>query len=95
MLAATPKPAPIYASRARARVLYYNMESESLPAFFAVPKIYFHLILLALTDIRDNLSRIFRDKGGGMQILTRETGYGIMRDCFRTWCLEILQDSSE
>ena len=38
-------------------------ESESLPVSFAVPKIYFPLILLAQTDIRENLSRIFWDKG--------------------------------
>ena len=36
---------------------------KSLPAFFAVPKIYFPLIFLALVNIRDNLSRIFRDNG--------------------------------
>ena len=36
---------------------------ESLPAFFARAKIYFPLSLLALMDVWDNLSRIFRDKG--------------------------------
>ena len=36
---------------------------KSLPAFFTIQEIYFHLCLLALTDIWDNLSRIFRDKG--------------------------------
>ena len=38
---------------------------KSLPAFFAVPKICLPLILLALVNIRDDLSRIFRDKGAG------------------------------
>ena len=33
---------------------------KSLPAFFAVPKICLPLILLALVNIMDNLSRIFR-----------------------------------
>ena len=36
---------------------------KSLPAFFAAPEIYFPLILLTQVNIRDNLSRIFRDKG--------------------------------
>ena len=36
---------------------------KSLPAFLPARKICFSLILLALTDIWDNLSRIFRDKG--------------------------------
>ena len=36
---------------------------KSLPAFFAVPKIYFPLILLAMVNIWDNLSWISRDKG--------------------------------
>ena len=43
---------------------------KSLPAFFAVPKIYFPLILLALVNIWDNLSRICRDKGGVSAPLT-------------------------
>ena len=42
---------------------YYSGNRKSLPAFFALPKIYFPSILLALTNIWDNLSRIFRDKG--------------------------------
>ena len=42
---------------------HYSGNRKSLPAFPALPKIYFPLILLALADIWDNLSRIFRDKG--------------------------------
>ena len=40
-----------------------NPIRKKVPAFPALPKIYFPLILLALADIWDNLSRIFRDKG--------------------------------
>jgi hypothetical protein len=42
---------------------HYGGNRKSLPAFSALPKIYFPLILLALADIWDNLSRIFRNKG--------------------------------
>ena len=38
---------------------HYGGNRKSLPAFSALPKIYFPLILLALADIWDNLSRIF------------------------------------
>ena len=40
-----------------------NPIRKKVPAFSVLPKIYFPLILLALADIWDNLSRIFRDKG--------------------------------
>ena len=36
-------------------------------------------ILLAMVNIWDNLSRIFRDKGEQITLLTRELGYGIIR----------------
>ena len=39
------------------------LPAKSLHGSFSVPKICFPLILLALSDIRDNLSQIFRDKG--------------------------------
>ena len=40
-----------------------TQESFSRIPNFATLPIYFPLCLLALTDIWDNLSRIFRDKG--------------------------------
>ncbi|MBP5397416.1 MAG: hypothetical protein J6Y32_02115, partial [Bacteroidales bacterium] len=47
---------------------HYSGNWKSLPAFSSLPKIYFPLILLALVNIRDNLSRIFRDKGDGVAL---------------------------
>ena len=53
-LAARPESAPIRRRN--------PLPAKSLHGSFSVPKIYLPLILLALSDIRDNLSRIFRDK---------------------------------
>ena len=50
-----------------------NPIRKKVPAFPALPKIYFPLILLALADIWDNLSRIFRDKGEYILRLDCET----------------------
>ena len=50
---------------------------KSLPAFPALPKIYFHLSLLALMDVWDDLSRIFRDKGVQLPDVDKNGAFGI------------------
>ena len=51
-----------------------NPIRKKVPAFSVLPKISFPPILLALADIWDNLSRIFRDKGVSGGVLAPQGG---------------------
>ena len=48
-------------------------------AFFAVPKIYFPMILLAMVNIWDNLSRIFRDSAVPLSHFSSAIRIGVWR----------------
>ena len=48
---------------------HYGVFRKSPPAFFDLLKIYFPPCLQALTQLRDKLARIFRDKGENKKVL--------------------------